>query len=274
MADLQGFHSWLLRYGRSDGTADQYVAHVRRALELSDPLEKLVDRDLSANSLQTARAALKAYAAFCEDEELLKEISRVRLPPARRLHEEAALDKETWKELRAEIDGAEYLSDPMRGELGMLATRGFRCGDVLRLRRDDVAQALKSGILSYEAKGRRRLEFSVTKSWRGYLEIFADFSGWDHVWDLISPEAKKPKLAAAKAVERALEKCAEEIGVDTEDIHPHLLRKTYATYYYELCQDPVKLKDHMQWAKIETAMLYVQPFAHRELDAIAEKMFH
>jgi len=35
----------------------------------------------------------------------------------------------------------------------------------------------------------------------------------------------------------------------------------------------VKLKDHMQWANIETAMRYVAESNAKELESVAEKMF-
>jgi integrase len=74
-------------------------------------------------------------------------------------------------------------------------------------------------------------------------------------------------------ITRSLEKCALNIGLDVDDVHPHLLRHTYATRYYEACQDPKKLQDHMSWANIATAMNYVGQSSREELDAIADAMF-
>lgn len=272
---LEGFHSWLRRYGRGESTADTYVNNVKRAFsQYDDPLEKLVE-DQSPKYLRVIRSSLRAWAEFVEDEDFTKELKKIRLPPARRVKEEPALTKKQWNRLRAEINDADYISDPVRGELGMLVNRGFRCGDVLRLKSSEVKEALRSGVLSYEAKGRRRLFFTVASSWREYLEIFADFKHWNRVEDLISPYAHEDtrKKSAGKAISRALGQCGGRIGIAPENMHPHLLRATYSTLYYRICQDPVKLQAHMQWASIETAMGYVQADDREELDSIAESLF-
>jgi integrase len=273
--DLSDFHTWLRKYGRSEGTAEQYVYCVRRAYASGGPMEELVNTEHSPKYLQLIKAALKAWAEFCQDDEMLADIQRVKLPPALRRKESSPLSTEEWQNLRQEIEEASYLKEPMRGELGLLVCRGFRRGDVLRLKRKEVTDALRTGKLDYEGKGRKRLVFTVAPSWRGYLEIFADRDGWDRVEDLICPRSK-PKTrrsSAGKAVSRALEKCGSRIGLAPEDVHPHLLRHTYATLYYQKCLDPRKLQAHMQWSNISTAMGYVGAGQVEELDAIADSLF-
>jgi integrase len=271
--DLDNYQLWLRKYGRSKDTAEQYAANVRRAYEAGGPLERLVDNDLSPKYLRLIMAALKGWAKFCKDDELTEELSEVRLPPALRRKESVPLTMEEWKNLRKEIETAAYLKDPMRGELGLLVCRGFRRGDVLRLRRTEVTTALRKGTLNYKGKGSKRLNFTVAPFWRDYLEIFADYTDWDRVEDLICPRAKNRTEASGKAIARALNKCGARVGLDVDDVHPHLLRKTYATRYYEACKDPAKLQAHMQWSDISTAMGYVNAGSVEELDAIADSMF-
>lgn len=274
-ARLDEYQLWLRKYGRSSSTAEQYADNVRRAYEAGGPLQRLTDTDLSPKYLQLNKAALKAWASFTEDSELLSDLGKFRLPPALRRKESVPLTKEEWKSLCTEIDRAEYLKEPMRAELGMLACRGFRCGDVLRLKRKEVTDALRKGVLDYEGKGRKRLVFTVAPAWRRYLEIFADHKDWERVENLISPKANPERLrkAAAKKVTRALEKCAAQIGIDAADIRPHLLRHTYATRYYEACKDPAKLQAHMCWSNISTAMGYVNAGTREELDEVADSLF-
>ena len=231
--DLNDFDAWLRKYGRSEGTATQYVMNVRRAYEVGGPMERLVDTDLSPKYLQLIKASLKTWAEFCKDDELLSELKRVKLPSAIRRKESTPLTEEEWRNLRTEIEEASYLKEPMRGELGLLACRGFRRGDVLRLKRKEVTNALRKGVLDYEGKGRKRLTFTVAPYWRGYLKIFADYKDWERVEDLISPRSKpeKRRESAGKAVARALDKCSARVGLAPEDMPPHLLRKTYATLY-------------------------------------------
>lgn len=273
--DLADFQQWLRRYGRSITTATQYSRNVQRAYAAGGPLERLVDTELSPKYLRLIKASLRAWAEFCKDNELLKDINLIKLPPAIRRKESVPLTKEEWKNLRAEIEEASYITEPMRGELGMLVCRGFRRGDVLRLKRKEVTTALRKGTLEYEGKGRKRLSFTVAPYWRHYLEIFAEHKGWERVEDLISPNSKpaKRRESAGKNVTRALEKCGARVGLDPQDMHPHLLRKTYATLYFQKCLDPVKLQKHMAWSDVSTALGYVSAGQVGELDGIADSMF-
>jgi len=273
---LEEFHGHLLRSGLGKSTADTYVANVRRAFdEYEDPVEKLVDRRLSPNYLHTIRASLRAWADFSDDAGLTADLSKksIRLPPALRQKEKPPLTKQQWIDLREEIEDSDRLADPVRGELGMLVNRGFRCGDVLRLKKTEVQNALSSGVLDYEGKGRKRLTFTVAKHWRPYLAIFADYDDWERVEDLVAPYSHPDtrRASGGKAIARELEGCGNSIGIS--DLNPHLLRHTYATQYYRICKDPEKLRAHMQWASIETAMRYVREDNREELDSIAESMF-
>ena len=264
----EGFRKWLFRRGKADSTADAYCYQVSRGIDL----DRLVDRESAPKYLHSIRAAYKAFARFTKDDDLLEELEEISLPPAMRVHEKEALTKEEWLTLIDEIDSADYISEPVRSVLGMMACRGFRRGDVLRLRRVDISKGLNQGILTYEAKGRRRLSFPINDHWGSYLETLVE-TKFDRVCDAVAPgsESGSSHDSAGSAVSRALEICAAEVGL--EGVHPHLLRKTYATQFYLACEDPVKLKDHMQWANIQTAMLYVAKSDQKELEAVADSLF-
>jgi integrase len=273
---LEEYSAWLRKFGRSESTAEQYVVNVRRAYAAGGPFARLTDGDLSPKYLQLIKASLKTWAQFLGDEELLADIRKVRLPPAIRREEGVPLTVKEWKSLRSEIDSADYLKEPVRAELGMLVCRGFRVGDVLRIKRKEVTDALRKGVIDYEGKGRKRLLFTVAPSWRGYLEILASFKDWERVEDLICPKSKPGKVrraSSAKVITRALNKCAAIVGLDPDDVHPHLLRHTYATLFYEKCKDPVQLQHHMQWASISVAMAYVGRSSREQLDVIADSLF-
>jgi len=273
---IDGFRQWLRRRGRGDGTVKSYLYQVRRCVEFEDPVERLLDTSKSPKYVHTIAAALRAWAKYTKDKELELELSEIRLPAAKRVKERSVLTKEEWKKLRSEIDEADYITDPVRAGLGIMANRGFRRGDVLRLRKPEIASALKTGTLVYEAKGRKRLSFPLNDHWGSYLELVMKTPKrvkWERVYDLVSPASKVGSRmdTAGSTLSRALTYCGEAVGID--EIHPHLLRKTYATYFYEACKDPVKLKDHMQWSNIETAMLYVAASNRGELEAVAESIF-
>jgi len=201
----------------------------------------------------------------------------MRLPSPRRKTAKVPLAREDLFRLVDEIDSADYLSEAMRSQLGMMAARGFRCGDVLRLSRKQVRNGLQSGTLNYQAKGRRQLEFRVLPTFRPYLQALYEYPSWGRVEDLISPRARQAtrRQAAGRAAARALEDCGLEVGI--EGLYPHRLRRTYATEYLAaLGPDPfaaVKLQQHMQWANLSTAMGYVDHERGAQLDDVAEEMW-
>ncbi|MDP2607264.1 MAG: site-specific integrase [Deltaproteobacteria bacterium] len=267
--ELQGFHKWLRKRGRCQGTADLYTYQVRRSYTGGeDPLDRLLDDTAAPKTLHSIASALRAWAQHTRNDALKHEISEISLPAASRISEKKVLTRKQWLDLRQEIDQADYIDDPVRGVLGLMAARGFRRGDVLRLTRDVIKDSFTSGTLTYVAKGRRRLSFPVTRHWEASLKLCYPRKD-ETVAECVSPGHTLG--AAEKTVSRALTACGEEVGI--AKINPHLLRKTYATYYYEACKDPVKLKDHMQWAAIETAMLYVAQSSQKDLEAVADTLF-
>lgn len=289
---LDPYEAWLRRRGAGTGTIKQYRSHAARLLAGQDPLDRMTNRSLSPKYRRMCRAAALSYARFSKTlggepaaraEKMIEELGDVRMPAPVRKTAKTPLSESAWKELRAAIDESDKIREPVRAVLGLMATRGLRSGDVLRLKRAEVSAALKNGVLSYVAKGERRLEFGVLKSFRPYLELLAaEFDGTraSAVCDLIALRAAADnKMAAAgETVARGLVRVgeavgAEDLGVEPDELHPHKLRRTYATLYYEACgRDPMKLKNHMQWSSIETAMSYVDHDRRDELDLVADEM--
>jgi integrase len=274
---LEAFQVWLRKYGRTASTADRYAKCVSVSYkEYDDPTEKLIDDDLAPLYLRTLRAALKAWAEFHNNSDLAEELSKIRLPPGIRQAPKAPLSVEEWRILRKEINEGKWLTnEAMRAELGMMACRGFRVSDVLRIKKEEVEEALLQGVLAYQGKGRKRIEFTVAPIWRPYLEILAAQGGeWERVEDLISPKSKPKarRASATRKVERTLIRCGKKAGIE-KSLHPHLLRHTYATRYYEACKDPMMLKEHMQWSNVNTALGYVDAGKVTELDKVASSLF-
>jgi integrase len=75
-------------------------------------------------------------------------------------------------------------------------------------------------------------------------------------------------------VERALSTVAARLGI--EDLYPHRLRRTYATEYLRALgpdsEAPIKLQQHMQWASMTTAFMYVDHPRGAALDEVAVRM--
>lgn len=278
-ADEKGFRAYLGEFGLSDGTLEKYVATANLAALDGGWIARLKSRDLAPKTKRLIRAAARHWADWQDDSGLRAQLKRLRLPAPRRVTAKVPLPEAEYKRLlKALGDWTGPPKDPaMRAVIAIMAYRGLRVGDVLRLRRQEVSSALTKGVLAFQAKGERRLEFAMIRTYRSWLEVLHDQPRWQRVCDLIAPrgEPEERQETAGRKVRRALADLGVELGID--NLHPHRLRRTYAVAYLRANKgDPeamVNLTVHMQWAGIATAMEYVNHARGRELDAVAETLF-
>lgn len=275
---IDGFSSWLQRRGRGSATIEAYISDVRMSFSHEGgALGRLSDRSYAPKTRRRNLAALRSWCDFTNDAKLSKSLKEVKLPSPVRRSVKQPLELAAWTELRDEIDSAPYIEEPMRAVLGMLASRGFRCGDVLRLQQDQVTSALQSGVLHFSAKGERELEYT-SRPFTPYLQILATQGVWRRVEDLVSPSAQieSRRKSAAKRASRALRRCALAIGMDPSEIHTHKLRRTYAVEFLRsMAGDPEsmqKLQAQMQWASAKTAFEYTDYVRREDLDAVDDAM--
>jgi len=270
------FEAWLIDQGLASTTAAMYGYDARAAA--GGFKERLRDEALAPKTRHRILAAGRQWAKFRGDAALTAELTSFRLPPSRRKFPKVPCDREQLFKIIDELPNADYLEPSMRAVIGMIACRGFRVSDVLRIQRDELLQAKETRMLVYLAKGRRRLEFGLIKTWAPYAVALADTPGeWLLVEDLICPGAKPKnrRKSAVRAVERALNKVAGRC--DIAKVYPHRLRRTYAVEYLKQQKgDPealLNLTKHMQWADESTALQYVNHVRGRELDEVAERIF-
>lgn len=262
--DLKKFEAWLIGRGRDEKTAELYRKHLNTILAAGEiSVKRLLDKNLAPLTRRSIKASLKAWAKYTKNTELIEQLDDIKLPPARRVGIKIPLEKSDWKKLRKEIDT--YELTPEVAVIGMMATRGFRVGDVLRMTRSEVKEAVDSGTLAITVKGGRRLEFGVTDAYRRYLEALLTQPKWKQMEDLIPNKMR---------VRRTLKEIATEAGLDASEIYPHRLRRTVATYFLEsVGGDLTKLKDWMGWTNINTAASYTDFHKKKDLDDAAAKMF-
>lgn len=279
-SELDAFALWLRDRGLSPGTVGIYVSDLRLAGRPLIPglLARLRDPELAPKTKRHILAAGRRWAEHTDDATLTRRLKELRLPPPRRQAPRVPITKVELFAVIDELAEAEYLTKPMRAVLGMMACRGFRVGDVLGIHKHELAAARKQGILSYEAKGRRRLEFKLLKTYRKWLVMLADAPGkWDLVDELIVPDSAPEcrRQSAAKAVRRALAGVGVKLGV--YNLHPHRLRRTYAVEYLRTMKgDPeaiMRLTQHMAWSSIAVAAEYIDHARGDELDTFAEQIF-
>ena len=273
-ANLQKFRTWILGRGRSEGTADLYVTNLKQCAEDPKGLTHRLVSSLSPNTRRTNLAALFAWAKFAKDRELRDELEEIRLPPARRVNPKVPHTPDEWKKFvghlrtcRIRQRDRDVNGDAMRQVLLIIAIRGLRCGDVLRIRRSDVIKSLDSGVLSYVGKGAKRHEISAAPI-RAQLEELANIPAWDRMGELVS--TGKTRRAAGRKAARQLASIAKKIGI--KNVYPHRFRHTFAISFLEqLKGDPnalVKLTQFMGWESVQTAARYVSHVSQEQLDTI------
>ena len=272
--NLQEFKDWLISRGRDPKTANDYVSDLGPCLNHpSGPLGRFRDKKLSPNTLRRIKASLKAWAKYTGDEILKEKLEDYQLPPVERVTVKKPLTKEEWKVLLASIDKARDYHPATRAVVALMAIRGFRIGDVLRMTRQEVVQAVKTGVIVFEAKRRKRTAYGV-ENFRDYLSVLLVYKDWETVASIISPKAiKDPFGAAEKQVAECFRDIGKIAGLDPSQLHPHKLRRTYATHYLEAVNgDLEKLRQHMGWADIATAAKYVDYHTSEKLDNVANEM--
>lgn len=267
--------------GRSEDTADLYVSHLRHCAD--DPkglMHRLVGKKLSPNTRRTIKASLAAWAVYTKDGELAAELKDIKLPPARRITPKVPHPLEEWKryvthlktcpirmrDKTRKVAELKEHGEHLRQVMLLIAIRGMRCGDVLRIQRVDVVKSLESGVLSYIGKGDKRMEISATPL-RAQLEYLAEVPGWKRLSDLVSSGKRR---AASRKIQRQLISTARKCGI--KNVYPHRFRHTFATRFLEqLKGDPnalVKLQRFMGWESIATAARYVDHVSQEQLDTI------
>lgn len=264
---LAEFRLWMLGRGRTETTSDLYVLNIRRCLsDPNGPTGRLVSRSLAPNTLRTNMAALRAWALFTEDAKLTRQLADMRLPPARRIRPKIPLELDDLRRFVAHLRSCR-MQDGRRNVLLIMAKRGLRSGDVLRIQRIDVIRSLGTGRLIYEGKGRKQTDISATPI-LAELKALSKIDDWSRVSDLVSTSTKPKTLQ--RVVLRASKRAGKAVGVP--DVYPHRLRRTFATQYLKRLEgDPnalVKLKKYMNWEALSTAAGYVDAVSDDELDEI------
>lgn len=271
-ASLTRFSEWLAERGRGGNTAEIYRSHLRQSHKDGAPSTARLIGELSPNTKRGALAALAAWAKFSKDDDLRERLDAIRLPPARRVTAKLPLTADEWRRYVTHLrTGVLPKRDArLRPIMVIIAIRGLRCGDALRIKRHEITAALATGKLSFEAKRGKRTEFSC-RSFTAELEELASYKGdWKVVRDLVSPTSK----AASKRIWRRMRALAE--GLEIHGVYPHRLRRTYATRFLSQLQgDPqaiIKLQKHMDWESLATAASYADAVDLGELDQVGGRM--
>lgn len=267
---LAKFRDWLTARGRSSGTAALYSKNVEMCSHDASMTARLVGGELAPKSKHANAAALRAWAKFAKDQDLADIVADIRLPPAQRLKAKLPLEPEAWKVFVVHTRKAKWIRPHLRAVVLIMAIRGLRSGDSLRIKRAEVKDGLKTGKLSFEGKGRKRHEIAVAPI-RAELEELAAQPQWERVSDLFG---KIGDRSVSNRVARTVKRLAKECKV--EGCHPHRLRRTVAhRFLVELGPDPLamaKLLKFMGWSNVQTAMSYVGEVDQGDIQDVGSKI--
>lgn len=270
--DLDGFVAWLRRRNRTR-SIPQYTRVIRRYLDNPSAVEGMMaDQSYAPNYRRHLAACVRSWARFSEDGELLVRLDEIQMPAALPISAREPFSWDTWWTIQDAIVHCD-LPDAIRLVCQMIALRGIRCGDVLRLQKRELVAARDTDVLAFEGKAERRIEYSA-EPLRPFIDGLLELP-WERkrrVHQLISPTAD----TAGRRVRYAFDRIARELDMDSAELHAHRFRHTYAHFFLqELAGDPeaiFKLQEQMGWAKLETAANYLRRSRRKELNEIESKM--
>ena len=279
--ELEGFQGWLRSRGRAESTQRKYSRALSYLFSFKDVLEPILNRKYTPNYRHFLVSSLRQWSLYKNDMELFKKLNRgtLKLPPAIRTQARTPCDRDLWFSLMDLLEGDETdFEPPIRSVLGLIVTRGIRCGDVLRVTKKEIDNALRTGVFAFEGKGSRRIEYNAEPIKQYLVELSEQ--RWPkraRLYDLICPDAKRPEESASRKIRRYIDLLADEVGVDREDLFAHRFRHTYANEFLsELSGDPravFLLQEQMGWAGPETARSYIAIAGRKELNEVETRLF-
>lgn len=279
MTELDGYRRWLVRRGRSR-SADQYCRVVGRWLNDKAGVQRLLTSGShSPNYRRHLTACLRSWATYAHDGKMMAHLGDIKQPPPTPITAREPLSIEEWQEVRRAVTQSD-LTRTTREVCNIVATRGIRCGDVLRLGYLEIQRAVNSGSMRYQSKGERWLTVNAEPI-REHLEALLGErwpSARSRVRNLVSPDATHDTAqdTAGRAIRRAFDRIAVAVGMEPRDLYAHRFRHTYATRFLQHMEgDPeavFKLQQQMGWARLETAAHYLRRDRRSELDDVEKRM--
>lgn len=271
MLDENGFGFWLKESSYTPNTVAVYLSTLRKLSSFSIPFQGLLDKTASPNTLHLRFSVLKTYAKWKKDTELLEQLTnfRRRLPAARRVAPRPPL---TGDELERLIRALDW-SSGVDLVIMLMAVRGFRVGDVLRLKREEIKTALETGTLAYVAKKGQRQEWGTGLFAEPLETLFHLCDRREEPWVIVADALATGEDRQNAARWNVEHRCRELRKKLKMNIYPHRLRRTRAMMYLEAVGgDVTKLTKWMGWQNVTTAYGYVDYVNREDLEQYEKQM--
>lgn len=280
---LSPFKTYLLEgVGLSELTVKQYLSCISVARKRKTMTEVLADKDKSRSTKNCYWCALRSWARFTEDKDLLILLDK---PSTAKLVKDVGgklprithpLSKEDHEAFYAELgkykQNTHSLTWPV---LSMLIKLGLRARvDLCGLQRKALIEAQKTGRLMLWTK-RGKVRSLPSGSIVEEMDRLLEHHNWVILADLITdsgPSGSENQFRGAyQAVLKEVKKIAKAAGLD-DSITPHRFRHSFARHVYELSNgNLVMVKQALGHASINTTQIYLSTDELALSDLLMEK---
>ncbi|WP_287192251.1 tyrosine-type recombinase/integrase [Syntrophothermus sp.] len=244
--DLEHFAQWYLETIGEEATPDRITS-----LDLAEYQQYLATRDFKPASINRRMAALRKYLKWAAEENIIKQVpkfpkgvSRVKLAPrALKRNEMNAL-------LRA------VMQEGNKRDLAIIMTLmycGLRVSELVSLKISDLELKERAGKITVRGKGNKTREVPVPHEVREALRDYLT-ERKDRYQELFLGQ-RGPLTVLG--VQQMLKKYA--YAAKIENLSPHVLRHTCATYYLNKGMDLVKVAALLGHKNLNTTMVYTSP---------------
>jgi len=246
-ADIGEFIRWL-------GAADPLKADSRR---LSDYLWFLKEKGLQASSIFRKMESLKAFYRFQASEERVAEdpTRKFRAPKLpRKLPDFLTLAE--METLLSVPDRGDYRLARVKTMLELLYATGTRASEILSLRPEYVN--LADGWIRVFGKGSKERMVPMHERAQKALERFLRLRATAFAGRTTDPEVflgREGRALSRVQLWRDLQALGRKAGLQRE-LHPHLLRHTFATHLLQGGADPRAVQEMLGHASLTTTQIY------------------
>ena len=274
LKELEKFRDWLdgrpgrKGLGLGDSTIETYIRAVRSALKRKSPASILKDERKHPGTKISYWSALKQWARFKGDDELLEQLESPKM--RRQVYSKGNVEVRPTRPLTPEEDAAfRHILDLTKeleprwawAALSIFVWLGLRVGvDLGGVRKASVEMALKTGRLMIRTKGGQERTLPAKF-------CMEEFEGWYTLEELIAPNATpedRPNVAY-REIAGLIKRIGEEAGLDVDSLHPHRFRATAAWRIYKMSNHDIQLvQQFLGHADIKTTQRYLQ------VDRVAE----
>lgn len=254
---IRAYHHWLQTEERSAPTVEKYVRDVGRFAawlngrevtreEVVGWREHLNGENRSASTVNAALSALNSLFRFLGWNECRARFLRVQKSPFREPARELTYPDYQKLVSAARKRGKEQLALLME----TICATGIRAGEVRYI----TVEAVRRGRAEIRLKGKIRVILFPVKLCRklqGYAKQQKTVSGEVFLTKNGTSLDRRKIWADMKAL-------CQWAGVDPRRVFPHNLRHLFATEFYRMSKDIVKLADILGHSSIETTRVYLK----------------